>query len=211
MGLRMNNLDYGQRQTLALAGVFQAAHLVYDLATRGMLDQHSFETSITSILVTDPETTADIYGGDFFNLRMGAITLRKVLLKDDSINTSILRYAMGILVLNTKLAKNPAMLTAVGQRLDAIKSQAMHFNTTHENVLAALAGLYQDTLSTLSFRIQVQGNPTILQQSGNAEKIRALLLAGIRSAMLWSQSGGKRWKLLFSRKKILQDLDSLGF
>lgn len=207
----MNNLNYSQRQTLALAGVFQAAQLVHDLATRGLVDQHTFASSIGSILITDPETTADIYGGDFFNLHTGATTLRKVLLKDSSIAPQVLHYAMGILVLNTKLAKNQPMLTAIGQRLDTVKSQAMHFNPTHENVLAALAGLYQDTLSTLSYRIQVKGNPTILQQTGNADKVRSLLLAGIRSAMLWSQSGGKRWKLLFSRKKILQDLDALGF
>lgn len=207
----MNNLDYGQRQTLALAGVFQVAHLVNELATRGMVDQHTFASSINSVLVTNPETTADIYGGDLFNLNTGATTLRKVLLKDKNINPNILRYAMAILILNTKLAKTPQMLTAVGQRLEAVKSQAMHFSSTHENVLAALAGLYQDTLSTLSFRIQVQGDPNILQQTGNADKIRSLLLAGVRSAMLWSQSGGKRWKLLFARKKILQDLDSLGF
>lgn len=207
----MNNLNYSQRQTLALAGVFQAAQLVHDLATRGLVDQHTFASSIGSILITDPETTADIYGGDFFNLRTGATTLRKVLLKDSSVAPQVLHYAMGILVLNTKLAKNQPMLTAIGQRLDTVKSQAMHFNPTHENVLAALAGLYQDTLSTLSYRIQVKGNPTILQQTGNADKVRSLLLAGIRSAMLWSQSGGKRWKLLFSRKKILQDLDALGF
>lgn len=207
----MNNLNYSQRQTLALAGVFQAAQLVHDLATRGLVDQHTFASSIGSILITDPETTADIYGGDFFNLRTGATTLRKVLLKDSSIAPQVLHYAMGILVLNTKLAKNQPMLTAIGQRLDTVKSQAMHFNPTHENVLAALAGLYQDTLSTLSYRIQVKGNPTILQQTGNADKVRSLLLAGIRSAMLWSQSGGKRWKLLFSRKRILQDLDALKF
>ncbi len=207
----MNNLNYSQRQTLALAGVFQAAQLVHDLATRGLVDQHTFASSIGSILITDPETTADIYGGDFFNLRTGATTLRKVLLKDSSVAPQVLHYAMGILVLNTKLAKNQPMLTAIGQRLDTVKSQAMHFNPTHENVLAALAGLYQDTLSTLSYRIQVKGNPTILQQTGNADKVRSLLLAGIRSAMLWSQSGGKRWKLLFSRKRILQDLDALKF
>lgn len=207
----INNPDSGMRQTLALAGVFQAAQLVHDVAQRGMVDQQVFETSIQSILVTDPENTEDIYGGDFFNLRAGARSLRKILTKDTEVHPNVLRYAMALLVLQTKLAKNPAMLTAIGQRLDAIKSQALHFSPTHENVLAALAGLYQDTLSTLSFRVQVHGDPNILQQQGNADKIRALLLAGIRSAMLWSQSGGKRWKLLFSRKRILQDLDSMGF
>lgn len=207
----MNSLDAGKRQTLALAGVFQAAQLVHEMAQRGLVDQKTLETSVGSILVTDPESTEDIYGGDFFNLQPGAKALRRTLMKDRELHPNVLRYAMSILVLQDKLSKQPAMLTAIGQRLEVAKGQVRHFGTTHENVLAALAGLYQDTLSTLSFRIQVQGDPNILQQQGNADKIRTLLLAGIRSAMLWSQAGGKRWKLLFSRKRILSDLDALGF
>jgi high frequency lysogenization protein len=34
--------------------------------------------------------------------------------------------------------------------------------------------------------------------------IRASLLAGIRAAILWRQTGGKRWQLLLNRKKIAQ-------
>jgi len=45
-----------------------------------------------------------------------------------------------------------------------------------------------------------------LQQSTNAARIRALLLAGIRSARLWRQLGGHRWQLLFSRRKLLAEL-----
>ena len=36
-----------------------------------------------------------------------------------------------------------------------------------------------------------------------ADLIRALLLAGIRSAFLWRQLGGRRWKLLFRRRRLL--------
>lgn len=211
----MPDLTNSQRQTLALAGVFQAAYLVHNQATSGLLDSNALATSLGSILVTDPETTAAIYANDLSNLKTGAATLRKTLNKDPSLHPNILRYAMSLLLLNTKLAKNTAMLTSLGQRLDIIKSQALHFaadNTqpaTHENIIGACASLYQDTLSTLSFRIQVQGDPNLLQQSRNADKIRALLLAGIRSAMLWSQAGGKRWRLLFARKRILQDLHDL--
>lgn len=207
----MNHLDAGKRQTIGLIGVLQAAQLVHELASRGLVDQHTLETSISSILVTNPETTEDIYGGDFFNLRPGARALRKILLKEKDLHPNIMRYAVGILILQTKLMKNTSMLTALGQRLDVIQGQARHFSPTHENVIAALAGLYQDTLSTFSFRIQVQGDPQILQQQGNADKIRALLLAGVRSAMLWSQAGGTRWKLLFIRKRLVKDLDELGF
>ena len=45
-----------------------------------------------------------------------------------------------------------------------------------------------------------------LQQPNNAAKIRALLLTGIRAARLWRQLGGHRWQLLFSRRKLLNQL-----
>ena len=45
------------------------------------------------------------------------------------------------------------------------------------------------------------GNPTYLQNSHTANKVRALLLAGIRAAILWRQVGGKRWHLLIARNR----------
>jgi high frequency lysogenization protein len=45
----------------------------------------------------------------------------------------------------------------------------------------------------------VTGNPTYLQNTATADKVRALLLAGIRAAILWRQVGGQRWHLLFKR------------
>ncbi|MCY1460592.1 High frequency lysogenization protein HflD [compost metagenome] len=73
-------------------------------------------------------------------------------------------------------------------------------------MIAACGALYQDTLSTLRQRIQVHGDMRQLQQPSNASKIRALLLAGIRSARLWRQLGGHRWQLVFSRRKLLSEL-----
>lgn len=202
-------MNHEMRQAIALAGVFQAAQLVEDVAQRGLYEQQSFETSISSILVTDPQTVEEIYGGDLQQLKLGANMLRKALLKNAELPANVMRYAMSILLLQSKLQKNTAMLTALGQRLDAIHRQAQHFPVTHDNILSALSGLYQDTLSQFSFRIQVKGNPDLLRQQAYADKIRALLLAGVRSAMLWQQSGGKRWKLLFSRKRLLNQLNLL--
>jgi high frequency lysogenization protein len=73
-------------------------------------------------------------------------------------------------------------------------------------VIAALDGLYQTTVSTFSFRIQVGGDPRHLQNTENAARIRALLLAGIRSALLWRQVGGKRWHMLFFRSRLKPSL-----
>lgn len=199
-----------QRQAIGLAGVFQAAAQVQQLATTGLLDQAPYATSIESILITNPENDADIYGGHLDNLKMGGHLLHQFVRRERGIDPLILNYSMSIIMLQHRLSKEPTMLTAIGQRLEQIQHQAEHFGATHENVIAALSGLYQDTLSTLSFRIQVKGEPSILQQSANADKIRALLLAGIRSSMLWHQAGGRRWKLLFSRKQIMRDLTQLG-
>ncbi|GAM56239.1 hypothetical protein JCM19232_5254 [Vibrio ishigakensis] len=49
----------------------------------------------------------------------------------------------------------------------------------------------------------------MLQQTGVQAKVRALLLAGIRSAVLWRQVGGKRRHLIFSRKKMVEQAEIL--
>ncbi len=76
-------------------------------------------------------------------------------------------------------------------------------------VINKIDGLYQETISSISPRIIVQGDQGFLTNTDNASKIRTLLLAGIRSAVLWNQLGGSKWKLLFSRKKYLHAAQSL--
>ena len=61
------------------------------------------------------------------------------------------------------------------------------------------------TISTITPRIMVSGNPAHLNNPENANRIRALLLAGIRGAMLWRQSGGGRWTLLLRRNVLLRE------
>jgi len=42
-----------------------------------------------------------------------------------------------------------------------------------------------------------------------AAKVRAGLLAGVRSAVLWRQLGGNRWQLLFGRRRIAREAGRL--
>jgi high frequency lysogenization protein len=51
----------------------------------------------------------------------------------------------------------------------------------------------------------VAGEQRHLSDPENADRIRAVLLAGIRSAVLWRQCGGVRWKLLFHRGRLQQE------
>lgn len=160
-----------------------------------------------SLLVRNPKDTLEVYGGDHLNLRDGMRALAGALERNpQSLPRETLRYAVALISLQRQLDKRDDMLQVIGNRLQQIDSQAQLFGIAHDNVIAACAALYQDTLSTFRQRIQVHGEMRHLQDSRNADKVRALLLAGIRSAMLWRQLGGRRWQLLFSRRKLLDQL-----
>lgn len=194
-------------QLMALAGVFQAAVLVDQVAKTGQISEAALAGMLGTLLVRDPKNTVEVFGGSDEQLREGYRALAAALERDPaSLQREPLRYALSMVTLERQLEKRPAMLDAIGKRLPQIQAQVEHFGPAHENVVAASGGLYQDTLSTLRHRIQVHGDMRHLQQPSNASKIRALLLTGIRCARLWRQLGGHRWQLLVSRRKLLREL-----
>lgn len=196
-----------QEQLLALAGVFQCASLVHKLAQTGQISDASLEHMLGTLMVRDPKTTLDVYGGDDYALREGYRTLQAALLRDShNLPRESLRYALSMLSLEMQFSKRDDLLQLTGERLEQIERQIGHLGITSEAVISAFAALYQDTISTFNMRIQVHGDMRYLQQEVTAAKIRALLLAGIRSARLWRQLGGHRWQLLFRRRAMLKEL-----
>ncbi|KAA0875386.1 high frequency lysogenization protein HflD [Nitrincola tapanii] len=209
-------------QVIALAGLFQAAALVEQIARRGMVPQNNFESSIASLFMLQPDMTEDVFGGvkDLpINLSLGLRQLQDLVEKKRSDNNpDIMRYALSAIYLERKLSARPDMLQILAERLQALEQKAHYFSQesqtnsinpsayTHPNVVAGIAQLYQDTLSTFSFRIQVGGDPRHLQNPDNAAKIRALLLAAVRAAILWRQVGGKRWHLFFFKSRVRPSL-----
>lgn len=194
--------------TLALAGVVQAAILVDQVAKTGLAQQEAYKCSIESVLDLNPGSTLAVYGGSAQHLRIGLEALRDMLAGKHK-HQEAMRYALGALHLQKKLASNKAMLNTLGSRIAQAKSQAEHFNSTHDNVVGNLGQIYSETISTFRFRIQVMGDYNYLQQTRIASQIRALLLAAIRSAMLWRQLGGTRWQLLLQRKALSAQINQL--
>ncbi|MBA1192162.1 high frequency lysogenization protein HflD [Pseudomonas entomophila] len=196
-----------QEQLVALGAVFQAAVLVDRIARTGQAGEAELGCMLGSLLVRDPDTTLQVFGGSDLHLRDGYRALAGALERDpSSLQREPLRYALSMLGLERHLGKRDDLLGIIGQRLPQIQAQADHFGLVHDNVIASCGALYQDTLSTLRQRIQVHGDTRFLQQASNASKIRAILLAGIRAARLWRQVGGHRWQLVFSRRKLLNEL-----
>lgn len=199
-----------QEQLIALGALFEAAVQVDRLAHTGQASTPAIACLINSLLVRNPETTLAVYGGDDLNLRDGYHALLNTLQRNpNTLQREPLRYVIALIALERQLSRRSDLLEIMASRLDQIENQVTHFGLTHDNVMAACGGLYQDTISTFRQRIQVHGDMRYLQQPGIAAKVRALLLSGIRSARLWRQLGGRRWQLLFSRGKLLKELNAL--
>lgn len=197
-------MNQTEEQVVALGATFEAALQVDKLARTGQYSEGPVTCLIRSIFDRSPDRVIDIYGGSPYQIRHGLQALEAMLERDTaSLQREALRYVMNLLALERQLAKREDMLQVLGQRLDQAGKQVEHFGILHDNVMAGLGGTYQDTLSTLKLRIQVHGDMRYLQQPDVANQIRALLLAGIRSARLWRQLGGHRWQLLISRRKLL--------
>jgi high frequency lysogenization protein len=196
-------------RTIALAGIFQAAALVHQLATTGRINNKDLETAVRSLFSQNPKGVTDVYG-EVQSLLTGLERLSNTLKRNPSKEgNEIVRYVMGIVHLQKKLMQQPKMLSLIGTRLEQAQQQADVFEPTHENVIASLADIYTSTLSTFSFRIQVSGDYNYLQQARIGNQIRVLLFSGIRSAILWRQLGGSRLQVIIKRKAIIETTDTL--
>lgn len=195
-------------QTIALAGIAQAAALVQQLATTGAANSTAFEASIRSLFTSDEHGVANVFGG-LSGLKLGIEQLNEQMSGLKIANPEQARYAASLVFLENQLSKQPDMLKTIFTGIERAQAQSEHFGLVHENVLANLSSIYQSTISTLQPRIMVNGEQEYLSKSSVADKIRACLLAGIRAAILWRHCGGARWKFLFYRKKIQDELQNL--
>lgn len=190
---------------IALAGIFQATRLVQQVATTNSVDQTAFETSLKSILEVDPPNTLAIYGGSTEGLTLGLKLLQEQFGEEtDKRDMELTKYIVTIMHLTGKLTKNREMLSTLSNGIERVRAQTEHYPITHENVIAGIADIYVNTISTIKPRIIVNGEQGFLSQADNANKVRALLLAAIRSTILWHQCGGTRLQLMFKRKFIAQ-------
>jgi len=202
---------------LALAAMAQAAHLVQGIARKGLADSAELACAIDSLLTTpgsDGLHAGHLYQGTH-RLRTGLILLQR-LLNGEELESDIkqakelMSYCAAMMALERKLASDREMLDRLGNGIDRIKKQRDYFGgAMHDNVIAAIAGLYGETISTLKPRIIVHGKPELLSQSSNTNRVRALLFSGIRAAHLWRTFGGSHFQLLLRRRTLAREARQL--
>jgi high frequency lysogenization protein len=106
-----------------------------------------------------------------------------------------------VLRLERALMRNNAALSTLRGGIDVMRPLLAQVESGNLDPAGRLAELYASTLSRLQPRIMVEGNPAFLQQSAQVDRIRALLMAAVRAAVLWRQLGGNQWSLMFRRRQ----------
>ncbi|OSM96182.1 MULTISPECIES: high frequency lysogenization protein HflD [Lonsdalea] len=192
--------------TLALAGICQSASLVQQLATTGTCQQAALQTSLNSVLVMKAASTLEIFGNDENNLKLGVETLLGILSSSsrEKIGADQSRYTLSLMALERRLHKNGNALNELGNRVDQLDRQLEHYELLSDPMINVLAGIYVDVISPLGPRIQVTGSQEVLKNAQVQAKVRAILLAGMRAAVLWQQIGGGRLQLMFSRAALVK-------
>jgi high frequency lysogenization protein len=206
-----------KEQTITFAAICQVAHLVQKVSRNGQVNDEELAVLLNSVITTSPENTLAVYGGELVNVKQGLELLINHLgdsSKADSKDAKVkdpefTRYIISLINLERRLIKQPKQLAQLAERIEATKRQLEHYPITSETLIASFASIYSDIISPLGARIQVTGEPSILKQTDTQHKIRALLLAGIRSTVLWRQVGGKRRTIIFSRTKLVKTAKEL--
>ncbi|RJQ47350.1 MAG: lysogenization regulator HflD [Gammaproteobacteria bacterium] len=190
---------------LALAGIAQACALVQQVARKNSADSVALEVSLESLFKINADNTEAIYGSAA-DVRPGLKAVQEQLGGSRApANLELMRYAANVMQLERALAKNPRMLERIRTGIEGAQEKRQALGAAHPDVIAHLAQIYSETISTLTPRIIVQGEQGYLSNPDNANKVRALLLAAIRSAVLWRQVGGRRWQLLFARGALARE------
>ena len=194
-----------QNQVMALAALCQAAKLVQHSARSNTNKQHELEVCLSSIAKLAAATPLDIYGGDLENLKIGLKLVIDQLGDEPKKDVELTRYLVGVLALERKLHNKPKQMSLLANKLQHLERQLQHFAVTDDNVIANLADIYSNCISSMGARIQIYGQPELLKQNNVQHKVRALLLAAIRAAVLWRQAGGSRLHFIFKRRKLVAE------
>ncbi|MDX1555691.1 MAG: high frequency lysogenization protein HflD [Xanthomonadales bacterium] len=198
-----------KHRTLALAGVFQATELVRQAACHGTWSGFAATSCLDSLFRLEADRVEDVYGGSG-KLRLGVETMLSVL-QGEQRHMDALRYAVGLLQIERKFKRQPDTQRTVQEGLERISSLGKNLEPHEREDFQAqqISELYCSSISKIDPRIVVNGRPQYLQVPRTVDWVRTLLLAGLRSAFLWDQLGGGRLELIFGRKKICREAESI--
>jgi high frequency lysogenization protein len=195
-------MDKFTERTYGLAGMFQAAALVQQVARKGEADRFAKSASLNSVLILDAINTLSVYS-DKQGIKLGLRQIQIVFGERNSDSLETFQYVAGL----SQLAKN---LSNKQSRMDEFSPKVASLSAfSGDELVSEMAKIYKNYISDLEPRILVNGEQGFLAKEDVAEQVRAFLLAGIRSAFLWHQKGGSRWEFMFKRGQYVEEASNI--
>lgn len=202
------NSEYTNK-TIALAGMHLALSQVQQIAWDAKYDYPSIDVCLNSLFARNPDTYAEVFGS-INDLKQGLIALRTSFTdKHDKQALERARYMVNLMMLSKNIKDNSELGQQVGTTLSLLDEAGNNLQDQRSYIIERIAQLYQNTISPLTPRVIVYGDPQILKDGANAAAIRAMLFAGLRSALLWYQAGGNQLNLLLGKSKYLNTIDQM--
>lgn len=218
-------------QTIALAGVMQALITVNALAFGKDLELNQLENTLKTVQVINPNSFTDVYNNELKTIKQGlAFWVEKTPNLIDQ-NKLILEYFLGVLKLEKKINNGNCDCRALGVRLSNVAQKNSRYdldkvtnivhtendsgndNSALDELVNELSLIYSQIISPIGSKILVKGKAPFITESLNQKKIRACLLAAIRSAILYRQASGRGYKVMLLKgqyaKQSQQILNSI--
>lgn len=201
-------------QTIALAGLAQSIRIVQGVAWKGQSNLADFKSVVTSLLKIDAESAIAVYGGSFEVISGLRLLKQQLDTENSNKDPQFVGMAINIITLQKQLIANTTVMNKLTTEMTKISGNYLHQDYYEDdevfnNLIKDYSRAYKNTLSQLSNRIQIKGDPNYLKPEENQIKVRAALLCAIRSVFLWRQSGGSRWQFIFKKKNIIASADYL--
>jgi high frequency lysogenization protein len=193
-------------RAIALAGVVEAATLVTEASRTGSVHPRDLQRAFASVFTFDAESASSAMGGQDA-IKPALRLLREQLAKPH--DADVTRYGITLLHHARELLQRKELISPLHSGLAALGEKYPEVAADDGDFIGALAELYSATVSVIKPRILVRGDPEELAKPQVAALVRALLLCGVRAAVLWHQCGGNRWRLLLGRRALIQACDTL--
>ncbi|OZB06523.1 MAG: lysogenization regulator HflD [Idiomarina sp. 34-48-12] len=191
-------------RVIALAALTQAAAAVKQVARFGSIREvNAGRVVMDSVLNQNPDSVKAMYP-NLSDLRLGLESLLQQIGATRDKDVEVTRYVVGILALERRLSGSSKALQELGQRIAQMQRQKHDFQFSDDTIVASMGSTYSDLISPLGQPLKINGKQEFLQQPSNQHLIRALLLAGVRNAVLWRQLGGKRRHFIFNRQRMVR-------
>lgn len=192
---------------LAFAGMTQSLAQVRRLADTGQADGVHLQPLVESVFRIDAETPAAVYGGAA--AVAPGLRILRAHFSNQARDPMLPKLALALLQVERHFVADDAAVRGVRNRIESLAPLAGSNGPLDREVLAGLARAYVEFVSPLRPRIMVQGNPHYLAQADLVGEVRAALLAGLRSAVLWRQLEGTLWDFLLRKRAVRGAIDSL--